>query len=229
MSHLHVPDGVLPAWLWASSWGLAILLLLLVTAEWRRRPEPQRVAYQAALGALMLAVMAVEIPLGPLEFHLTLAGPVGVLLGGAGAFQVVFVASAMLAFVGHGGMTVIGLNALVLGAGASLARPLFRALVRGTSPAVAMALSTAVSQAVSGLLWLAVIAVALGASADAGAGVHPHRGWVAGIAIPLLAIGIGAEAGVAFGLARFISRVRPDLLPLDEPRARSAVRGGGLT
>jgi cobalt/nickel transport system permease protein len=217
MSHLHIPDGVLPAGLWAP--GLALALLLLVLAAWvLRRRSPQQLAYQGALGALVLAVMAVELPLGPLEYHLTLVGPVGVLLGPAATFQVVFVASAILALVGHGGFTTIGLNALVLGAGGVLARPVYAALARRGSPPAAMTAATAVTQTVAGALWLVVM---VGALQALGARAERVR-LAAGVAFPLWLAGILIESAVAFGVARFIVRVRPDLLP-----GRPADRGTG--
>jgi cobalt/nickel transport system permease protein len=208
MSHLHIPDGVLPVLLWAPGLALALLLLVL-GARALRGASPQRLAYQSALGALVLAAMVVELPLGPLDFHLTLVGPVGVLLGAASVFQVVFVANAILALVGHGGLTVVGLNALVLGAGGVLARPVYLACAGRWGPPVALAAATAVTQIVSGALWLAVMAAAMHVQA-----VGPHRvKLVAGVAFPLYLAGIVIEAAVAFGVARFITRVRPDLLP----------------
>ena len=226
MAHLHVPDGVLPVWLWSSAWGLAVLLLVLTARSGQAR-HPRHAAYRGALGAVVLAAMAVEIPLGPLEFHVTLLGPLGVLLGPAAAFQVTFVASAMLAFLGHGGFTVIGLNSLVLGAGAALARPVYRALLRGRTPAAALSLGAAAAQTLAGLLWLAVMAAALHARAWAdphGAGAA-RFGWVAAIALPVWVLGIAIEAAIAGGVARFLDRVRPDLLPAPaepEPRALRA-------
>ncbi len=210
MSHLHIPDGVLPVAVWAPGL-LAALLLLGLSARSLRRASRQSVAYQGALGALVLAAMAIEVPLGPLEYHLTLVGPVGVLLGPAAIFQVVFVASAILALVGHGGLTVVGLNALVLGAGGALARPLYSLLARRLPAAGSMAGATAVAQAVSGALWLAVVALGLRLSAASAA----RLGWVAGLALPMWLVGILVESAVAFGIARFIARVRPDLLPAE--------------
>ena len=218
MSHLHIPDGVLPVLLWAPGLGLALLLLVL-GARALRGASPQRLAYQSALGALVLAAMVVELPLGPLDYHLTLVGPVGVLLGPASIFQVVFVASAILALVGHGGLTVVGLNALVLGAGGVLARPVYVGCARRWGPPVALAAATAVTQIVSGALWLAVMVAALHLQT-----VGPQRvKLVAGVAFPLYLAGIVIESVVAFGVARFIIRVRPDLLPgsaipVEEPR-----------
>ncbi len=208
MSHLHIPDGVLPLVLWGP--GLALALLLLGLTAWTlRRRSPQDLAYQGALGALMLAVMAVELPLGPFEYHLSLVGPVGVLLGPAAAFQAVFVVNAILALLGHGGFTVIGLNALVLGSGAALARPVYGLLARRGSAVVAMTGATLVAQTVAGAMWLVVMVGALHVL-----GTQQDRvRLAAGVAFPLWLAGILVESAVAWGVARFIGRVRPDLLP----------------
>ena len=223
MSHLHIPDGVLPPVLWLG--GLIIALLLLLVSgrgtgnqgAHARGGAPLEIAYRGALGGVVLAAMALELPLGPIEYHLSLVGPVGVLIGPAAAFQLVFVVSAILALAGHGGFTVVGLNALVLGSGAALARPLYRRLVRSMHPARAMALSTAASQGLSGLLWLAVMVIALRALAPSGAAARsagmPRMALLTAFALPLWIFGIVVESAVAFGLARFLARVRPDLLP----------------
>jgi cobalt/nickel transport system permease protein len=209
MSHLHIPDGVLPWWVWGS--GLAIALVLLALGARSRREESGLdIAVRGALGGLVLAAMAIELPLGPVEYHLCLLGPVGVLLGATGAFQVMFAVSAILAFAGHGGFTVVGLNALVLGAGAAIARPLYSSLSSKLAPGPAMALSSAGAQALSGLAWLAVVAVAL----RFGVAATPERvGMIGALSLPLWLLGIAVEAAVGYGLARFLARVRPDLLP----------------
>jgi ABC-type Co2+ transport system permease subunit len=214
MSHLHIPDGVLPPWLWAG--GLAFALLLL----WRstRGITPRQVAYQGALGGLMLASMA--IPLGALDYHLTLTGPIGVLLGAAGAFQVGFTVSAILALMGHGGITVIGLNALVSGLGAAIAALVYRTLGARLRAEWAMAWATAAGQAMAGLLWLAIVAIALRVAPPGTAVVEhaPAAGSAAFarfavIALPLWALGVVAESAVAWGLGRFLARVHPGLMP----------------
>jgi len=209
MSHLHVPDGVLPPWLWLSGLGLALVLLAWAT----RLASPREVAYRGALGGVMLAAMAV--PFGPIEYHLTLAGPLGVLLGPGGAFQVAFIASAILALMGHGGLTVIGLNALVLGACSAVAAGVYRLLIRSLPAPGAMAFATGAGQAVAGGLWLLVIAVALRYGSP---GVVPHAhaagrvSLIAGIATPLWILAVLAESLVAFGIGRFLVRVHPALL-----------------
>lgn len=201
MSHLHIPDGVLPPPLWIGGFALALLLLVASSAA-GRRGAPSRAGVQGALGALMLAVMSIPIPLFALEYCLTLAGPVGVLLGPAAAFQTVFVVSVILALLGQGGITVVGLNALVLGA-------------------AALAGATALGQLASGALWFAVLGAAFGADPSRPIPAGGHDGHVhgarltlfAGITFVLWAVAVLVEAGIAFGVGRFLARVRPDLLP----------------
>jgi len=208
--------------LWAS--GLVVALLLLARASHVSRTQsPQRIAYQGALGGLMLAAMA--IPLGPLDLHVTAIGPVGVLLGGAGAFQVVFVVSVILALMGHGGVTVIGLNALILGAGAVTAALAYRPLATRLTPAWAMAGGAALGQVVTGALWLAVVGFGIQLAATPVGhphGVHAARGLLAGtgrlqlfaaISFPWWIVGLLVETTIAFGLGRFLARVQPELLP----------------
>jgi cobalt/nickel transport system permease protein len=201
MSHLHIPDGVLPVWLWATGWLVTLLAL------WRtgRHPAPQTIAYQGALGALMLAAMS--LPLGPLEYHLTLAGPIGVLLGPAGALQVAFVTSVILAMFGHGGLTVIGLNTLVLTVASTGAWAAYRLWGGRMRPAWALASGTAAGQLVAGGVWFAIVWLASG---PPGAARH---GAVVLLALPLWLLGAAFEALVAWGVGRFLARVHPGLLP----------------
>lgn len=211
MTHLHIPDGVLPAWLWGAGWAVAAVALVAGLRVQRRRPAT-RVAYEGFLGGLMLAAMALEIPLGPFEFHLTLAGPLGVLLGPAGAFQAGFIASAVLAFVGHGGFTLIGLNAVTIGAVGAIASMTWTALRGSGSAGAVMAAATAVGQLGGGLMWAALVLA--GASArvrDAGL-ASGRLTWLGGMVLTLVLLGVVVEAMVAYGLGRFLSRVRPDLL-----------------
>jgi cobalt/nickel transport system permease protein len=213
MSHLHIPDGVLPPWLWAGGMVLALVLL------WRstRGITPRQVAYQGALGGLMLASMA--IPLGALDYHLTLTGPMGVLLGAAGAFQVGFTVNAILALMGHGGLTVVGLNALVSGLGAAVAAVVYRAIGARLRAEWAMASATAAGQAMAGLLWLAIVALGLRVALPGTTVVeHGPAAGSAGVArfallaVPLWLLGVVAESAVAWGLGRFLGRVHPGLL-----------------
>lgn len=219
MSHLHIPDGVLPVPVWLAGL-LAAALVLFLSTRGGERSGPRPVALQSALGGVMLVIMAVPVPITAFDYCMTLAGPVGVLLGAAGALQVSFVVTLILALMGQGGFTVIGLNTLVLGLGSALARPVYRALVRPLRPAGAMAAATAISQLFSSVLWIALLWLSVRLSPALGAEhevAHALR-WVQGgvlaaVLLPLLAVAVGVESLLGYGLARFLDRVRPDLLP----------------
>jgi cobalt/nickel transport system permease protein len=229
VSHLHIPDGVLPPVLWVAGLVLAALGLFLSTRA-GDHAGPRGIALQSALGGIMLVVMAVPIPITAFDYCMTLAGPVGVLLGAAAAFQVGFVVTLILALMGQGGFTVIGLNTLVLGLGAAIARPVYLRTVGALKPAGAMAAATAVSQLFSSLLWALLLWLSVWLSPGLlGSHEIAHElGWLRGgvlaaVLLPLLATAVGIESLLGYGLARFLDRVRPDLLPRAAGRGTAAV------
>jgi cobalt/nickel transport system permease protein len=219
VSHLHIPDGVLPPVLWISGLLLMVAVLFLATRR-DAAAGPRAIALRSALGGVMLVVMAIPVPITAFDYCMTLAGPVGVLLGATGALQVSFVVTLILALMGQGGFTVIGLNTLVLGAGAAIARPLYRAMAGALRPAGAMAAATALSQLFSSVLWIALLWLSvrlspgiLGEHEVAHAMRWLQGGVLVTVLLPLLAVAVGVESLLGYGLARFLARVRPDLLP----------------
>ena len=233
MSHLHIPDGVLPPLVWIIGTILAALALVL-SGRFTRRDGPQQIAFQSALGGIMLAVMAIPMPITAFDYCMTLAGPIGVLLGAAGALQVSFVVTVILALLGQGGFTVIGLNTIVLGAGAMAARPLYLALVPWLRAPGAMAAATAISQLFSSALWIGMLWLAVKVTPEtsgerevAHALVWLKGGALVAVLAPLLGLAVGVEALLGYGLAGFLDRVRPDLLP--RPARATARATGGVT
>jgi len=219
VSHLHIPDGILPPVLWIA--GLVLTGLLLAwSGPAVVKGGPRLIAYQSALGGIMLAVMALPVPITAFDYCMTLAGPVGVLLGPAPVFQVSFVVTLILALLGQGGFTVVGLNTLVLGLGAMLARPLYLRTAGALGPARATALATAASQLASTLGWVLLLALSVRLT-PAVTGEHDFarglfqvvRGAGALVVIPLLLAAVAIESLLGYGLVRFLDRVRPDLLP----------------
>lgn len=204
---------------WIAGAILAALALVL-SGRFTRRDGPQQIAFQSALGGIMLAVMAIPMPITAFDYCMTLAGPIGVLLGAAGAFQVSFIVTVILALLGQGGFTVIGLNTIVLGSGAALARPLYRALLPWLRAPGSMAAATAISQLFSSALWIGMLWLSVKVTPEtsgerevAHALVWLKGGALAAVLAPLLGLAVGVEALLGYGLAGFLDRVRPDLLP----------------
>src|SRR5450759_535267 len=123
MTHLHIPDGILPVGLWVL--GLIVMVFALGFSLFRLRgmDRVKKIPLLGAVAAVMLVAMSLEIL--PLAYHINLSVVAGILLGPALGFLAAFIANLMLALMGHGWITVIRLNTLLLGSEAVLGHALF--------------------------------------------------------------------------------------------------------
>jgi cobalt/nickel transport system permease protein len=112
VSHIHIPDGVLPLWLIAVGWVVAGALTALAVRRAESHDLRRRVPLVGAMAALMLVGMSSEII--PIAYHINLTVLAGILLGPWLSIITALIVNVMLALVGHGGVTVIGLNTLVI-------------------------------------------------------------------------------------------------------------------
>lgn len=126
MSHIHIPDGVLPFWLWGGGWLLALLAVGVAGRLAERHDVRRRVPLLAVVSALMLVAMSSEIV--PLAYHVNLTVLAGVLLGPALSVISAFIVEVVLALLGHGGVTVLGLNTLMIATEMLVGAGLFRLL-----------------------------------------------------------------------------------------------------
>ncbi len=112
MSHIHLPDGVLPVWLWVSGFILAILVGGILLKLTKREELTRRLPLLGMMSAAMVLGASIEIV--PIAYHINLTIISGILLGPTLIFLATFVVNMILALFGHGGVTVIGLNTLTL-------------------------------------------------------------------------------------------------------------------
>lgn len=113
MSHIHLPDGVLPVSWWLLGYIAALIWLTMALRRAETEEVRRKLPYLAGMSALMLLTMS--IPLGPLPVHLNLTVLTGIVLGPWLGFVSVFVVNIMLSFLGHGGLTAVGVNSLITG------------------------------------------------------------------------------------------------------------------
>ena len=218
MTHLHIPDGILPLWLWVS--GLVVMTLVLAFSLFRLRRMDMKVKIPllGALSATMLVAMTLEIL--PLAYHINLSLISGILLGPALGFVAAFIVNLILAFMGHGGITVMGLNTLLLGSEAALGHMFFYLLMKrlplfwraGTATVLALMTSTI---ALIGIVAASNLAPAL--FAHGGEQAHEYAGHVsvplfATLALSLGSIGWLIEAAITGSIVTFLSKVKPELL-----------------
>ncbi len=128
MSHIHIPDGVLPLWLVVAGW-IVTLALLFLSARRLSGPEAQRkIPLLGVMAALMLVGMSTEFV--PIAYHVNLTVLAGIIVGPAMGFLAAFIVDLILALFGHGGITVVGLNTLIIGTECVLGYYIFRGLFR---------------------------------------------------------------------------------------------------
>ncbi len=124
MSHIHIPDGVLPLWLVLLGWVTTALILSLCIRKVQRFELGRKIPLVGVVSALMIVGMTLEIV--PIGYHINMTVIAGIMLGPALGFISVFIVDLILAMFGHGGITVVGLNTLILGTEAVLGFYLFR-------------------------------------------------------------------------------------------------------
>jgi len=240
VSHIHLPDGVLPIWLWALGFVVVILIWMILFRLMKKEELTRRLPLLGMMAAVMVLGASVEIV--PIAYHVNLTVISGILLGPSLIFLATFVVNVILALFGHGGITVIGLNTLMFSIEGALGYFLFHLfwrLFRRLSLAVFLA--TFLALLVSTFSMIEV--VSLGTShyeelihQESGKGIigfefgkekegHQKEGgpekevnlkrFIA-IIVPLGFIGWVLEGIITALIARYIHRLRPDLLRLNE-------------
>jgi len=238
MSHIHLPDGVLPVWLWVSGFIVAILVVAIFFRLTKGEDLTRRLPLLGMMSAAMVLGASVEIV--PIAYHVNLTVISGILLGPSLIFLATFVVNIILALFGHGGITVIGLNTLTLSVEGIFGYFLFRLfwkVFRKLTPATFM--STFLALLLSTLSMIGVVGLGTSHYEEL---IHqdrkgviefkllkeksghqkeiPEKGEVnlkrfIAIVLPLGFLGWMLEGVITTLIARYIHQMRPDLLRLD--------------
>ena len=237
MTHMHIPDGILPVWLWVSGFLAMAAVLAFCLYRLRGMDRKKKIPLLGVLSAVMLVAMSLEIL--PIAYHLNLSVAAGILLGPSLGFIAAFIVNSMLALLGHGGITVMGLNTLLLGAEAMLGHTLFYFLPDRLSTFWRAAIATLLTLFLVSLCLIGIVAIS---HADSDQFFHHHdrKGGdhgkeaapasVSTFATMVLSLGLIGwiiEAAITGAVIRFISQVKPDLLShvLHKDTCRSGHQG----
>jgi cobalt/nickel transport system permease protein len=238
MSHIHLPDGVLPIWLWVSGWMVSVLVWIILLRMTEKKDVSRRLPLLGMMAAAMVLGASVEIL--PIAYHVNLAVISGILLGPALIFMATFIVNVILALFGHGGVTVIGLNTLILSMEGVLGYFLFRLFWRVLKRLTAATfLATFLALAISTFAMIGVVGLGVPhyeelIHQEKGTGIFdfkllrertdPHemedtgkevnlKRFVA-VVLPLGCLGWILEGVITCLIIRYIHRLRPDLLRL---------------
>lgn len=223
MTHMHIPDGIFPVWLWVS--GFLVMAAVLAVCLYRLRGMDRRkkIPLLGVLSAVMLVAMSLEIL--PIAYHLNLSVVAGILLGPSLGFIAAIIVNSMLALLGHGGITVMGLNTLLLGAESMLGHTLFYFFTKRLSTYWRAAAATVLALFIVSVCLIGIVGIS---QADGDQFFDQHSGEEAGgghdaghspalstFAVMVLSLGLIGwiiEAAITGAVIRFIAQVKPDLL-----------------
>ena len=237
MTHMHIPDGILPVWLWVSGFLVMAAVLAFCLYRLRGMDRKKKIPLLGVLSAVMLVAMSLEIL--PIAYHLNLSVAAGILLGPSLGFIAAFIVNSMLALLGHGGITVMGLNTLLLGAEAMLGHTLFYLLTDRLPTYWRAAIATLLALFLVSLCLIGIVAISH-ADSDQFLNHHDRQGGdhsqeaapasVSAFAVMVLSLGLIGwviEAAITGAVIRFISQVKPDLLShvLHKDTCRSGHQG----
>ncbi len=124
---MHIPDGMLSAGVCAAGYGLTLLATGYSIKKINQSREPARDIPKASLlTAAFFVASLVHIPVPPASVHPLLNGLLGAILGYY-AFPAILVALFLQAVMfGHGGITTLGINAVIMGFPAMVCSIIYR-------------------------------------------------------------------------------------------------------
>ncbi len=212
---MHVPDGILSAQICLGGYVLTGLTAWFSLRKIHHSPDPaQGVPKAALLTAAFFSASLLHIPVPPASVHLVLNGLLGVMLGYY-AFLAILVGLFLQAVMfGHGGLSTLGVNALIMGIPAFIAYFLFQLRDRipkrfnpKLTTGVFAFLAGASGTAISAILFYSLMVLNIPAELD----VTAEQIAVMGLTlthIPLVIL----EGIFTAVLVLFLEKVKPELL-----------------
>ena len=210
---MHIPDGILPIQITAAGYAATAAVTWYSLRKIKQKEDPRQDIPKASLmTAAFFVVSLIHIPIPPTSVHLVLNGLMGALLGYY-AFPAILIGLFFQAVMfGHGGLTTLGVNAIIMGLPAIIAAYIFRLRRLGNreSPrwdGVFGFLSGFVALGLSVAMFVAILLTSL--PADLNAAVEQAALFILAIAhLPLMLI----EGVITAFLVIFLRRVRPTML-----------------
>lgn len=212
---MHIPDGILPAPVCAAGYAIAGGVTWAALRQINRTAaSPAEVPKAALLAAAFFVGSSLSLPIPPVSVHLMLTGLLGALLNWY-AWPAILIGLLLQAILlGHGGLTTLGVNAVMAGVPALLAGQLFRLrhrLAKALSPRAALGifsfLAGALGVGLTALIFFGLVVFTMPSTFDPATEQNLLTAFMVAH-IPLVFL----EGLFTALLCFFLLRVKPDLL-----------------
>jgi cobalt/nickel transport system permease protein len=210
---MHIPDGILPVQITAAGYAATAAVTWYSLRKIKQKEDYRQDIPKASLmTAAFFIVSLIHIPVPPTSVHLVLNGLMGAMLGYY-AFPAILIGLFFQAVMfGHGGLTTLGVNAIIMGLPAIIAAYIFRLRKIGNQESprkngIFGFLAGFVALGISVALFVVILLTNL--PADLNAAAEQAAIFVLAIAhLPLMLI----EGVITAFLVIFLKRVRPTML-----------------
>jgi cobalt/nickel transport system permease protein len=212
---MHIPDGILPAPVCIGGYALAAPLLGYALRKINRMPDvTEQIPKASLLTAAFFIASSIHIPIPPASVHLVLNGLLGAVLSYFAVPAIAIGLFLQAVMFGHGGLTTLGVNTVMMGLPALLAAWVFRLRHRFGRLGARRAdllfafLAGAMGLGLAAIIFFGLILATLPSELDAQTERLAVYGLVASH-VPLALI----EGVFTAMLVSFLRRVKPELLP----------------
>ncbi|MGF1515625.1 MAG: cobalt transporter CbiM [Elainellaceae cyanobacterium] len=217
---MHIPDGILPAQVCVAGYAIATPVAWYSLRKINRQGDPTAGIPKASLlTAAFFVASSIHIPLPPASVHLVFNGLLGAVLGYY-AFPAILVGLFFQAvMLGHGGLTTLGVGAVMMGVPALVAYQIFtlRHRLRGSiserlSDGICGFLAGAVGLGLAALIFFTLIVTTLPAGFD----TLTEQRAIYGLTVAHIPLAL-IEGGFTAMLVLFLQRAKPEMLQDHRP------------
>jgi cobalt/nickel transport system permease protein len=212
---VHIPDGILPAPICVAGYAIAGGATWVALRQINKTSDPREEVPKAALLAAAFFVgSSISLPLPPASVHLVLNGLLGALLGWY-AWPAILIGLLLQAvLLGHGGLTTLGVDAVMMGIPALIAGWIFQLrhrLGQQFKPKLSLGLFSflagALGVGLAAIVFFSLIIFTIPAEIDQGL----EQGFLTALMIAHIPL-IFLEGGFTVLLVFFLLQVKPELL-----------------
>lgn len=205
---MHLPDGIVPVEMAVAGYAGSAALAAIALARIRQmRDSSAEIPRAAMLTTVFFAVSTLAIPVPPVTVHLLLSGLMGVMLGWFAVPAILVGLFLQAVLFGHGGLTTLGLNGLIMCPPALMAFAIWR-WGGARWPDLAALFAGAGAVLLSLGLFSACVLLGIPEALDAGV-ERAALGIFLLASLPLVL----AEGVIVMMLLRLLRRIEPALLP----------------